>query len=162
MLSRVLLLLTFTLALSAPVVADSRDQLARAMNAWLAYDYSTALRGFLPLGEQGDVTAQKFLGGMYEKGQGTAPDPVQAARWYRLAANRGDPQSQISLGLLYMQGLGVRQDNVQAYMWWMIAGAHDPADMKLVHGFLAMTARAMTADQIAWAEKLARDWKPVE
>ena len=40
---------------------------------WAAYargDYAVALREFLPLAQQGNATAQSFLGAMYSAGRG--------------------------------------------------------------------------------------------
>ena len=39
--------------------------------------------------EQGDADAQYNLGVIYRQGQGVAPDDVEAARWFRLAADQG-------------------------------------------------------------------------
>jgi hypothetical protein len=45
--------------------------------------YQTALKVWLPLAEQGDLQAQLYLGQIYEKGLGRAPDPAGAMRWYQ-------------------------------------------------------------------------------
>jgi hypothetical protein len=45
-------------------------------------NYQTALQVWLPLAEAGDLNAQLYLGQIYEKGLGQAPDPLAAQRWY--------------------------------------------------------------------------------
>ena len=45
--------------------------------------------------EQGDADAQYSLGVIYRQGQGVAPDDVEAARWFRLAADQGLAESGI-------------------------------------------------------------------
>jgi TPR repeat protein len=41
--------------------------------------------------------AQNDLGVFYEMGKGVSPDPLEAARWYELAAKRGYPLAQTNL-----------------------------------------------------------------
>ena len=53
---------------------------------YVAYDranYQTALRVWLETAQTGDPKAQYYVGEIYEKGLGTAPDYSQAAAWYR-------------------------------------------------------------------------------
>lgn len=47
--------------------------------------------------ESGDAVAQNFLGIAYEEGLGVARDCVEAARWYRLAAEQGHKEAATSL-----------------------------------------------------------------
>jgi uncharacterized protein len=71
------------------------------------------------------------LGHFYDYGHGVSQDYKEAAKWYRLAAIQGYPEGQLSVGMLYRQGRGVPEDFKQ-----------------------------MTPDQIAEAQRLAREWKP--
>lgn len=50
------------------------------------------------------------------------PDLVQAARWYRAAAEQGHAVSQANLGLMYAQGQGLARDDRQAVRWLTRAG----------------------------------------
>jgi TPR repeat protein len=75
--------------------------------AYFRGDYAAALREILPLAQQGNATAQSFLGEMYSHGQGVPQDYAQAAHWYRQAATQGDPVSQNNLGVMYSHGYGV-------------------------------------------------------
>jgi predicted nuclease with TOPRIM domain len=81
-------------------------------------DHATALRVWLPLAQEGDRTAQVYVGEIYERGLGVPPDYVVAASWYRKAADQGDARAQINLGHLYEKGLGVARDPVAALGWY--------------------------------------------
>ena len=54
---------------------------------------------------------------MYTQGQGVPQDYVQAAAWFRKAADQGNAPAQAALGVMYAHGQGVPQDYVQAHMW---------------------------------------------
>jgi TPR repeat protein len=56
--------------------------------AYRSGDYATALRILRPLAEQGNSTAQVFLGLMYSQGQGVVQDNLRAHMWLNLAASR--------------------------------------------------------------------------
>ena len=88
---------------------------------YVAYDrsnYATALKVWLPRAEAGDKTAQTYVGEIYDKGLGIAPDYAQAAFWYRKAAEQGEPRAQLNYGYLYEKGLGVKQDQAEALNWY--------------------------------------------
>jgi TPR repeat protein len=61
---------------------------------------------------------------------------------------------------MYEAGIGVPKDYVLAYMWWNLAAARSlPGDTVAAEARDKVAAK-MTADQIAEAQKLAREWKP--
>ena len=64
--------------------------------------------------------------------------------------------AQVDLGVLYWNGQGVQPDVVLAYMWLSLATAHEPDAV----GELDLVASQMTPDEIAEAQRLAREWKP--
>ena len=87
-----------------------------------------------------------------------------AAKWYRMAADKGVASAQNNLGVMYAGGQGVLQDYVQAYMWFTLAASSFTAleaeeRSKVVKNRDAVAAD-MTQEQIAEAQKLAREWKP--
>jgi TPR repeat protein len=102
-----------------------------AMPAWADFqagmdannreDYSTALREWQPLAEQGDALAQYNLGVLYRKGRGVPQDDVQARQWYEKAAVQGQAKAQFNLGTLYFNGSGVPKDYQQALRWFRLA-----------------------------------------
>jgi len=71
----------------------------------------------------GDPAAQYTLGYNYYLGRGVALDYVQAAIWWRKAADQGCPDAQNNLGVLYNSGKGVPQSYAEAYFWENLAAA---------------------------------------
>ena len=107
--------------------------------------------------DQGDATAQSNLGVMYNKGRGVTINEREAAKWFRLAAEQGDAAAQFNLGALYGMGRGITQDNLRAFMWSDIAAQK----LKGEQGRQAaenreITARILSAEQVAQAEEMAR------
>ena len=65
--------------------------------------------------EQGDASAQFYLGVMYAGGVGGVPqDHIEAVRWLQLAAAQGNASAQLTLGQMYRDGEGVPEDDVEA------------------------------------------------
>lgn len=107
--------------------------------------------------EQGKAYAQFNLGKMYAKGKDVPQDDLEAVKWYRKAAEQGHGSAQNNLGVKYSKGEGVLQDYVQAYMWFSLAEAKRIAVGRKNRDEIE---KLMTPEQIAEAQKLARDWKP--
>ncbi len=116
-------------------------------------DVTEAARWYRLAADQGLATAQVSLGGAYEVGRGVPQDETEAVRWFRLAADQGYAAAQFLLGLMYRDGRGVPQDDVAAHMWLDLAGSQKVRDD---------VAAGMTPEQIAEAQRLAREWKPTE
>lgn len=72
---------------------------------------------------QGDAEAQFRLGMLYEFGRGVPRDFVQAAKWYRKAADQGNAKALIRFGQMYAHGQAVPRDSVQAAKWHEKAAA---------------------------------------
>ena len=102
----------------------------------------------------GNPIEQHKLGLMYYHGQETNRSYIQAAIWFRKAAEQGVPSAQVWLGAMYAAGRGVEQNDVSAYQW-MILGT----EQGLKGGELskASVAKLMNYEQIAEAEKLAEE-----
>jgi TPR repeat protein len=122
-------------------------------------DYREAVKWFRAAAEQGYVSAQDFLGLLYEVGPSVPQDYQEAVKWYRMAADQGDSPAQRKLASMYAHGQGVPQDYVLAHMWYILAAAggkvvsfHDRDSL----------AEKMTPMQIAEAQRLAREWKPTK
>jgi uncharacterized protein len=126
-------------ALAGAAVAGALEDAYSAMNRG---DYATALRLFRPLADQGNGAAQKALAIIND---------------YGFAATKGNATAQFSLGFMYQKGLGVPQDYVRAYMWFDLAAAQGT---KGAAEWREHIAARMAPEQIAEAQKLAREWKP--
>jgi TPR repeat protein len=118
-------------------------------------DHAEAVRWYRLAAEQGFVLAQYNLGLMYAHGQGVPQDYGEALRWYRLAAEQGDADAQLNLGVMYVKGQGVLQDYVQAHMWANLGAAQGDKDSAMLRDHLV---EIMTFEQIAEAQRLAREW----
>ena len=108
--------------------------------------------------DQGHLEAGVSLGQMFANGRGVAQDDAEAVRLYRLAATQGVTSAQVRLGLMYDEGRGVRQDPVTALMWLTLAVTDEPDDF--VVNLRDALAAEMPPEQVAEAERLAREWKP--
>ena len=77
----------------------------------------------------------------------------------RALAEQGNALAQNSLGGKYATGQGVSQDYVFAHMWSNLAASQGNEDAVKQCDEIATK---MTPDQIAKAQRLAREWMPKE
>ncbi len=89
----------------------------------------------------GNAAARTELGFHYINGGEDAPrDPVEAARWFRLAAEQDVADAQFALALIHARGDGLRRDPAQALQWCERAarrghrGAQDELGLMLLSG----------------------------
>ena len=125
-------------------------------------DQAEAVQLYRLAAEQGIAGAQCRLGVAYAEGRGVPQDDKESVRWFRLAAAQGEAEAQGGLGLAYGAGRGVPQDFVASHMWMTLAAARLTGATQ--HGamkFRDTIAAAMTSEQIAEAQRLAKDWKPI-
>ena len=124
-------------------------------------DYAEAARWFRNAADQGIARAQYNLGARYTIGQGVAQDYAEAARWLRKAADQDLAEAQYLIGLMYDNGQGVTQDYAEAHMWLNLAASRTSGnDQKKFADARESVARKMTPEQIAEAQRLAREWVP--
>ncbi len=77
------------------------------------------------------------------------------------AAEQGNADAQYSLGRMYAHGKGVTQNYVVAHMWFDLCAACSKGDLqKTVAVARNQVAAKMSAQQIAEAQRMAREWKP--
>jgi TPR repeat protein len=136
------------------VAADSN---MAGVSAYDEGDYATALRLLRPLANQGDPRALNHLGMMYEYGRGVERNPIEAVKWFRKGANRENPTSMYNLGKMYEKGIGVPQNDILAHMWFNLSGARDLDKARTARDTIA---GRMSREEVAEAQKLAREWKP--
>jgi uncharacterized protein len=121
-------------------------------------DEAEAVRWSRLAAERGDFYAPSILGFMYFNGRGVQQNYVEAARWLRVGADHGNRQSQFFLADMYSLGHGVPQDYVLAHMWSNLSAAQGEEGAIVVRNDVE---KRMTPEQLAEAQKLAREWKPV-
>ena len=91
--------------------------------------------------EQGNADAQYELGFTYWGGEGVPedqekalwlyrleieqgePNPQEAARWYRAAADQGNHPAKVNLASMHHAGLAKTQDNKELVWWYRAAAA---------------------------------------
>ena len=145
--------LTLAISMGNISAAWSAD-FQKGLTAFLSGDYATALREWKPLAEQGNASAQKNMGVLYNNGKGVPQDYKTAVKWYRLAAEQGNAHAQMQLGAKYALGQGVPKNYVRADMWYIIAESKGDKDATIDRNIVT---KLMTPDQIAEAQKLARE-----
>ncbi len=121
-------------------------------------DYMAARTAWEPLASDGDAQAQYFLGHLYAKGEGVAPDPVQALRWFRAAAEQGEPYGQFALGHGYEHGLGVAPDPKAAVRWYRAAANQGNQAARNNLGLMSEQGRGVRRDYAqayAWYTRAA-------
>jgi hypothetical protein len=89
--------------------------------AYAQGDYAKALSILRPLADDGDATAQFYIGEMYRFGRGVKKDEARSALWYKKAATNGSSDAQYALGMMYANGIGLDVDYVEAYRWLSLA-----------------------------------------
>ena len=123
----------------------------------LSQDFAEAVSWYLKAAKQGYVFAQNNLAICYANGNGVTQDKVKAVKWYYRAAEQGLSAAQCALGSCYGNGEGVPKDYVEAYKWENLASAQGNETAK---NNLSVIERWMTAEQIAEAQKSARNFRP--
>jgi uncharacterized protein len=145
-------------------LADQGDARAQAALGFAYYDgkgvavnYAEAAAWYRLAADQGNAIAQDELGRMYYEARGVPQDYAMAASWSRLAADQGIALAQVRLGIMCALGRGVPLNFMSAHIWFNLAAAGGNKD---AIEFRDIIARRLIPEQIAEAQKLAREWKP--
>ena len=77
----------------------------------------------------------------------------------RERADQGNADAQFTLGVAYAKGEGVTQDNDEAHKWFNLSAAAGNTKAGEGRDFVA---KRMTPEQVAEAQRLAREWKPTK
>ena len=145
------LVITLSICVGAVWAGDVEDAVA----ALIKKDYVTALKKYKSAAVKNDAYAQTMVGSFYNSNSyGVVQDYAEAVRWYKLAAAQGFSDAQYNLGFMYANGQGVLQNNVQAHMWFNIAAVKGDKDAVKNR---EVAANKMTAEQIAQAQRLAKE-----
>jgi TPR repeat protein len=121
--------------------------------AYESGNYTTALREWKPLAEQGDADAQFNLGQLYVRGDGVPQNNETAMKWYTLAAEQGNAVAQNNLGGMYRNGQGVPQNDKTAVKWYTLAAEQGNAVAQFNLGLMYDNGRGVTQD-----DKTAMKW----
>src|SRR5262249_43795187 len=152
-------------------LADAGDARAEAVLGSAYYrgrgvpqNDSEAAKWFRLAADQGNATARFTLGVMYGEGRGVPQGYAEAGRWDRLAAEHGGARAWDTRGRAYARGGGVTQTAADAHMGSTLAAAPFPANdtrnrTAAVKNRDAV-ASEMSSEQLAEAQKRAREWTP--
>ncbi|MBI9074829.1 MAG: sel1 repeat family protein [Desulfatibacillum sp.] len=121
------------------------------------YIYAKAFKGYKTLAAQGNPDSQRYLGMMYENGQGVPKNCLEASRWYEKAASQGDVGAVVRLGLLFANGRGVTKNFVEAYKLFLVARE---LGYENAQSLLDQLTPKMTREQLDQSTELAGEWSP--
>ena len=143
---------------------DSPENFREAGNRYYTGDGAVqnleeAIYYFRKAAEQGDTTAQFWLGYCYNNGHGVKKDMNKAAQWYEQAANYGNADAQCNLGYCYYTGDGVEQDDNKAVYWFERAAKQGQMQAQSWLGYCYGAGRGAKqnfAKAIEWYKKAAK------
>lgn len=123
-----------------------------------------AFRAQFELAQGGKADDQYQLACLYHAGKGTLPDPVEAAKWCRKAAEQGHLQAMTSLAGSYRDGDGVEEDEGEMLSWLRKAAKLGDADAQFeVSVYLQHrnSDKSDLAEAAVWLKKAAEQGHPV-
>lgn len=124
------LYLFLSIALIHPIAAQENELAITRSQP----DSITKFEVLLQKANEGDASAQLFLGNMYWLGNGVPKDSTKAAKWFQKAAEQNDAVAQYFLGKMYFSGDGVPKDSTKAVQWILRAAEQGNADAQYVTG----------------------------
>lgn len=125
----------------------------------LEQDDAQAVDWYRRAAAEGSLPAQYNLALMLAHGAGVPQDYSKAADLYERAAQRGFAKAQYNLAVMLALGQAGEPDVEAAYKWFRIVGNDGNT---LAQTNMARLAARMSADQLARAEQLARQWRPIK
>lgn len=111
----------------------------------------------------GDVKAQSELALRYAIGWDLPKDAVQAAIWYRKAADQGDVDAQFSIGVAYESGKGVPLDYAMAISWYRKAAEAGATIGQFAMGNMYAAGKGVSQDYgeaVKWYTRAAEQNNP--
>jgi TPR repeat protein len=123
-----------------------------------------AFRAQFELAQGGKAEDQYQLACLYHAGKGTLPDPVEAAKWCRKAAEQGHLQAMTSLAGSYRHGDGVSEDEGERLSWLRKAAKLGDADAQFETSVYLQhrnSDKSDLAEAAVWLKKAAEQGHPV-
>ncbi len=119
-------------------------------------DYQTALKVWMADAKTGDAKAQTYVAEIYERGLGTDPNYVEAAKWYHMASEQNYKPAQLSLGRLFEQGLGVEKNLLSALNLYRSANGLKNDKLSFVSD-MQSAAKSGTAEELKALKKQVKE-----
>jgi S1-C subfamily serine protease len=120
-------------------------------------DLVEAFKWYEKAADQHFSGAEFEIGAAYYNGDGVPQDFVEAVKWFEKSSDQGFMLAENNLANCYYNGEGVPKDYVEAYKWYDLALAQG---LGAAQTNLSLVAQWMTAEQIAEAQQLAREFRP--
>ena len=127
-------------------------------------DFDLACSALRSAAEAGLPEAEYALSREYRTGQIVSKDGGESIRWLASAADKGYVPALLELGKACEAGMDLPQDYVSAHMWYNLAATlasraegNEEAKAEAMLARDRLT-RKMTREQVAEAQKRARDW----
>ena len=95
---------------------------------------------------------------MYQNGNGVQKDAVEAAKWFRKAAENGEKKAMRNLGTMYQNGDGVQKDAAEAAKWIRKAAEHGEENAMCILGTMYQKGEGVSRDDseaFIWYRKAA-------
>ena len=127
-------------------VQGSGDSFRKAEEAYMRGNYTTALKEWTPVAEQGDLTSQINLANMYRKGKGFLQNYKIAVKRYILPAEHGNALAQYNLGIMYSFVLGVLQEYKTSVKWYTLSAKQGDTCAEYNLGRLYYLVQGVTED----------------
>jgi hypothetical protein len=119
--------------------------------------FEEAYAQLLPAAQAGNADAEELIGVMYAMGLGVERDDRRAFEWYLRSSMKGHPGAQSGVGWYYEVGRGMpAPDLVRGYMWYVLSAIGGDPDAAVSQQEIV---KKMTAEQIAEAEELIKDYR---
>ena len=113
--------------------------------------------------EGGDAQSQFQLGEEFYSGGRVLSDKVEAAKWFRAAAEQNHPLAQTQLGFQYMRGEGVAKDNVEGAKWFRKAADQHKVTAQYNLGVCYDSGDGVVKDEVEavkWYRRAAEQFLP--
>lgn len=147
-LSRVAVVLTFGLIISAGAQADAR----KAVDAIKRQDYAAAMAVCREAAGKGEPNCQNELGNLYRYGWGVPVNHPEALRWYRAAADQQHAWARVNLGHMLRLGQGTQADPAQALQLFEAAARQGNASALNAIGDLHANGQGMPTNRVKACE----------
>ncbi|BAW80556.1 Sel1 domain-containing protein repeat-containing protein [Candidatus Nitrosoglobus terrae] len=121
--------------LSLSLLQVAQADIESGKKAYRDQDYDVAFKEFMPLAEEGNMTAEYYVGLMYANGYGLPRDPTEAKRWFDKFSKQFGVDAEFNLGVMYHQGKGVPQDYKIAINWFKKAAEDGDPEAQFNLGF---------------------------
>lgn len=132
-----MLLVSITFILNTLHAESNSEQMAKDGTVSFYHEnYREAQQFLSKASEQGDASAQYYLGIMYLNGYGVPINYKEAVRLFTLSTEKNYASSQIALGVLFIQGIGVPQNFKRAAILFTQAAKQGNLDAQGILGWI--------------------------